>query len=266
MDQTQESAAMAEGPQLSTQAAEQLATHYRASHYSALDFQEQVLVATVDHLTNMFGPLALKEDPGFLWKTVWGRWSALIPQDESSADDASKAVDLARQTLATTLKQLSVSPVVFHHQGTYCAYIMAFALASSAWDLHLGGNPLDPLAGRRLRRLLFEAKAGEGSHLDLILHLLEPESSQPDDRLPRAGPSSATQQLIETPLHHDQPAGEIMSVTEAFFDDGSRGLDIDLPRGGIRGWLWTGNIANRTCNSAYVLQGLDPPANPVHDS
>lgn len=54
----------------------------------------------------------------------------------------------------------AIMPVVAHHPGTYYAYIYAWVLASAAWDRFFGGpGPLDPAAGRALRRVLLEAAA-----------------------------------------------------------------------------------------------------------
>lgn len=125
---------------------------------------------------------------------------------------------------------------------------MAFILASSAWDLLLGRNPLDPLAGRRLRRVLFEAKAGGGSHLELIRRfLLAPEASPPlkgqqSDSSSAADNNAPNDEDTGSGSHegeNDNVTGRLL-IEDAFFDDGLHGLDVRLPRSGIQAWLWTG--------------------------
>ncbi len=139
----------------------QLAHHFRASHYNAVDFHEQVLAALADHVTNLLGAQACGRDGSLVFESVWETYSPLVVRHSDAAAGP-----------LTSLKQLSTAPVAAHHPGTYGAYVMAFALASAAWELHMSPDPLDPRSGRRLRKLLFEVGAGPRRPKELVRDLL----------------------------------------------------------------------------------------------
>lgn len=104
-------------------------------------------------------------------------------------------------------------------QSTYSAYILAFLLASAAWDTYLARDPLDPQAGRALRRHLFEVGAGQDPLL-LVQALLTGNGGQ-------AGVAPGGW------------GGVFVAAKGAEGADG--GLEVAVDGGYLRRWLWTGS-------------------------
>ena len=140
-----------------------------------------------------------------------------------------------------------------HLQGTYSAYILAFVVASAAWDLHMAPNPLDPLAGRRLRRLLFEVGAGDGQPPELLAQLLllpptTPTVVVPDDNQAaevtelRAEEGEEASQQGRAGKETAAAREPMLSIHDEYFEDGTQGLCVELLQPEkLRGWLWTGH-------------------------
>ena len=140
-----------------------------------------------------------------------------------------------------------------HLQGTYSAYILAFVVASAAWDLHMAPNPLDPLAGRRLRRLLFEVGAGDGQPPELLAQLLllpptTPTVVVPDDNQAaevtelRAEEGEEASQQGRAGKETAAAREPMLSIHDEYFEDGTQGLCVELLQPEkLKGWLWTGH-------------------------
>ncbi|GAX77192.1 hypothetical protein CEUSTIGMA_g4638.t1 [Chlamydomonas eustigma] len=141
----------------------------------------------------------------------------------------------------TSLKQLSVAPVVVHHQGTYCAYITSFIIASLAWEAHLSLNPLDTTAGRFIRAQLFESRAGLFSTEDLICTLLASHSPNGNRAMDHV------EEAYDT--HHSENKAKDYDVVREGNDEDKESLVCALLVKMLEGsgenkmsrWLWSAN-------------------------
>jgi len=138
---------------MDTETAQRLSMQLKAQHSSALDFQEQVLVALGDHLLNAEAPVPTNRQPSdaaSVFTSLWERYSS-IPHVPAS------------------LKRLSSLPVACHHQATFWVYVSAWCCACGLWERYLAPDPLGlstegAEAGRALLYSLLERGSYQNGH------------------------------------------------------------------------------------------------------